>query len=274
MLLEATGLTHAFEPEAPVLSGVELHLDPEVPTALIGPNGAGKTTLLHCLAGLLEATEGEVRLDGERLDSLARRAIARRISVVPQARPAAFAFSALEYTMMGRHAHSGRFALDGVTERELAMDALRSMAVEDLATRPMTQLSGGEAQRVIMARTIASGAPIWLLDEPTANLDVAHRIAVLQTVRQHCRDGGAALTVVHDLNLVEGWFDRVVVLAAGRIVADGSPDEVLTPQLFEEAFGIRMIRISDGDRRAWVADVDPDATSDVEEDVSDRGVSA
>lgn len=269
--LEATEATHAFEANA-VFTDVDLRLEPEIPTALIGPNGAGKTTLLRCLAGLIEPTRGAVVLDGERMSKLSRRDVARRISVVPQAQPAAFAFSALEFVMMGRHARTRRFSLDGPAQRDRAREALAEMGVAEFADRPMTHLSGGEAQRVIMARTIASDAPYWLLDEPTANLDVAHRIAVLQMVRAHCRDGGVALAVVHDLNAVEGWFDRVVVLANGEVAADGPPSEVLTPTLFERAFGIRMRRLSDGGRSAWVPDVDPNAARSVEQVVPETGV--
>lgn len=265
MALEARHLTHRFGPDVPVLDAVDLSIEPGRSYAVIGPNGAGKSTLVRLLAGLLAPTSGHVLVDDASLQELDRRTAARRISVVPQARPSAFAFTALEFVLMGFHARQSRFSLDGAAQRDAALRALERLQVGALAGRSMTTLSGGEAQRVVMARTIVSDAVYWLLDEPTASLDVAHRVALMRVVREHCDGGGAALAVVHDINLVERWFDEVIVIAGGVIVARGKPADTLHPDLLEAAFGIAMRRIWDGRDAAWIPapsmNVDPDGVA-------------
>ena len=263
MTLEACGLGHSYG-ERPVVRQLDLSLKSGECVALIGPNGAGKTTVLRALAGLLEPASGVVKLNGTPLSSIRREEIARSVSVVPQARPAAFAFTALEYVLMGFHARVARFQLEGDAERASAHAALEVMGVAEFASRPMTQLSGGEAQRVVMARTIASGAAIWLLDEPTSNLDIGHQIALLEAVRRHCDDGGTALAIVHDPNLANRWFDRVVVLADGVLVAEGEPDQCLTEDVFRTAFGVGMRFVGDEKAGAWVPMLDPEPPRSVE----------
>ena len=249
--LAARALSHSYG-ETRVLSEVDVRLAPGDCVAMVGPNGAGKTTLLRCLAGTLPPTEGAVTLDGTDIGELDRRGVARRISVVPQARPAVFAFTALEFAMMGFHAQLGRFSLEGVNQRTAALRALEAMGVASLAGRNMNELSGGEAQRVVMARTILSGATYWLLDEPTANLDLSHQVSLLETVRRHCDEGGAALAILHDLGLAERFFDRVVVLHDGTVAADGPPDAVLNAELLERVFEVPMARLSSAEGSAWI----------------------
>lgn len=270
MTLAARGLAYGFSADTDIVAGVDLDLGDGEAVALIGPNGAGKTTLLRLLGGLLVPRAGTVTLGGTPIGDLTRREVARRISMVPQAQPPAFGFTALEFVLMGFHASSSRFSLDGPGQQSAARDALKAMAVDAYERRPMTQLSGGEAQRVLMARTIASNTPVWLLDEPTANLDLRHQVALLDAVRRHCDDGGSALAIVHDPNLVERWFDRVVVLSEGSILTEGDPRAVLTPEVFETAFGLRM-RYLDGDGHgAWVTDLDPVDARRVEDDATSR----
>lgn len=256
-MLQARAVSHSYGAKS-VLADVDVSLKPGECVALIGPNGAGKTTLLRILCGILEPLSGRVEIDGASLASQSRRQIARRISVVPQSRPPAFAFSAMEFVLMGFHARAGRFSLDGNQQRDAATDALERLGVGEFAHRSMTALSGGEAQRVVMARTIVSGADHWLLDEPTASLDMAHQLALLKVVRQHCNEGGAALAILHDVNLVERWFDRVLVLADGQLIGGGPPGEVLTPATLQAAFGLPMRRIEQGGGAAWIPDVDPE----------------
>jgi len=251
--LAALAVSHSFGDE--VLRSVDLAVEPGECVALVGPNGAGKTTLLRCLAGTLTPTTGRVTIDGVPHAELDRREVARRVSVVPQVRPPAFSFTALEFVMMGFHARLGRFALEGESERAAAERALETMTIGHLAGRAMTQISGGEAQRVVMARTLVSGATYWLLDEPTANLDLSHQVSLLDTVRRHCDDGGAALAILHDLGLVERSFDRVVVLSEGAVVADGPPRDVLDANLLHSTFGVPMTRLSDDRGAAWIVAV-------------------
>ena len=237
----------------------------------MGPNGAGKTTLLRVLAGLLVPDSGSVTVDGSSVAARSRRDMARKFSIVRQTRSTGFGFRVLEFVMMGFHAQLSRFALEGQTQREAAERALERMGVGALAHRTMSQLSAGEVQRVAMARTLVAETPYWLLDEPTANLDLAHQLSLLGAVREHVDQGGAALCIVHDPNLVEPTFDRVLVLAAGSVVVDGPPQQALTPGLFEEVFDVPMRRLQHGELKAWTPALDPPADSPVEDNMTSTG---
>lgn len=251
MTLEARGVSHNFG-DQPILRDVNLEIAAGERVALIGANGAGKTTLLRILAGALTPTHGTALLGGVSLDELSAKQRAQQISVVPQASPPAFGFRALEIVLMGFHARLGALSLESAAQVAQAHAALDALDIAHLADRPMTQLSGGEAQRVIMARTLVSQAPFWLLDEPTASLDLQHQLALLDKITQHCDDGGAALAIVHDPNLVERAFDRVVVLADARIVSDGPPAEALNVETFQHVFGVAMRYVGARGDGAWV----------------------
>jgi iron complex transport system ATP-binding protein len=251
--LEAHNLTKTFA-QTHVLQDVALAIAPGDSVALIGPNGVGKTTLMRILAGLLEPTSGLVELDGEDLHDTDRRHIAKKLSVVPQARPHVFEFSALEVVLMGFHARSGRFSLPSKRQQERALDAMERLEVADLAERPASVLSGGELQRVLMARTMVTDTDLWLLDEPTANLDLRHQVALLDRVAAHCEAGGSALAVLHDLALVDRYFDRVVVLDAGSVVADGPTATTLDEALLSEVFEVGLRGGEVAGRRVWVVE--------------------
>ncbi|MFU8807166.1 MAG: ABC transporter ATP-binding protein [Bradymonadaceae bacterium] len=251
MKLIATKIEHGFGP-APLLRGIDLELHPGEAVAIVGPNGVGKTTLIRLIAGLLTIQRGEVLLDDTPLGDLTRRRIARQIAIVPQARHQVFDFSAIELVLMGFHARSARFSLPSSAQEEAAARAMDRLAIADLKHRPASVLSGGELQRVLMARAMVSLAPIWLLDEPTSNLDLKHQLALLDMVREHCDTGGSALAVLHDLPTVHRFFDRVLVLHEGRIAAQGAPDDVLTPEVVSEVFETPMIRGMVDGRVVWV----------------------
>lgn len=249
--LTGRNLTHGFGAD-PLFTDITLTVSAGESLAIIGPNGVGKTTLLRVLAGLLTPQKGDVLLDDTAITTMPRRTVARAITVVPQARPQVFDFSALELVLMGFHARSKRFSLPSQAEQQSAREAMSRLAIEDLASRPASVLSGGELQRVLMARAMVSAAPIWLLDEPTASLDLKHQLALLEQVYTHCRNGGSAVAILHDLALVHRFFDRVLVLHQGRILAQGRPDEVLTPQVVSTVFDTPMIRGTVDGRVVWV----------------------
>lgn len=205
---------------------------------LIGPNGAGKTTLLRLMAGLIEPTSGSIYLEGRRLRDMARREVARVVAMVQQKPAAEFAFSVEEVVGMGRHPHRGRFDLESDHDRELIQEAMALTATSDLADRRITEISGGEQQRVVLARALAQEAKLLLLDEPTSNLDPLHQFQVLQVLRGQVRRGLAVVASLHDLGLASRFCDRLVLLKHGGILAQGSPEQVLLPENLREAFRI------------------------------------
>lgn len=219
--------------------------------ALIGPNGSGKTTVLRLLAGLLAPTRGAARLEGRDLRRWSRREVARRVAVVPQDTHLDFAFTVRDVVAMGRHAHLGRFQPEGAHDRAVIEQAMARADVLHLRERLVTELSGGERQRVLIARSLATEAPAILLDEPTANLDVAHALETYELCRALANEGKTIVTAVHDLNAAARYADHVAVMQAGRCVAQGGPAEVLNERLLAEVFGVAAEAFRS--RAGWMA---------------------
>lgn len=236
--LEAVGVRYVAEGGEVLIDGVDLAIAPGTVTAIVGPNGAGKTTLLRLLAAELAATAGEVRIDGVLVGSLGAAELATRRAVLPQHTLLQFAFSCLDVVMMGRFAAAPRSDESVVAT---AMDATDTSA---LADRIYPTLSGGEQTRVSLARVLAQEAPVLLLDEPTASLDLRHQELVMGTMRDLARAGAAVVTVVHDLQLAARHADRVVVLAEGRVAADGTVSEVMRAEVLEPVYGHRITTVA------------------------------
>lgn len=205
--------------------------------AVLGPNGAGKSTLVRLLSGALRADKGEIRLFGEPIHALDRKALARRVAVVPQTTPAALGFSVREVVMMGRAPHQGGW-MSASPEDEAAVEkALRACDLEALAKRPLAELSGGEQKRAAIARALAQEGAILVLDEAAAHLDVRHSIAVHEVVRREVEERGlACLAVLHDLNVAAQYADKVALLKEGKLVAFGSIEEVMTYARLKDVF--------------------------------------
>jgi len=242
-MLEARDITVRYGPR-PAVSGVSLTLAPHQVTAIIGPNGAGKSTMLRTLNGGLEPAAGELLLDGERLSSYSRRAIARRVAVVAQEADLRFPVTVFEFVLGGRYAWASTAGWGWETSRdvEITREVLRETQLELLSSRLMNELSGGERQRAVLARALATEAGVLLLDEPTANLDLAHQAAILALVRSRCNTrGAAALVVTHDINLAAEFSNQVLLMKDGRTVAFGRPEEVLTPEILKEVFAVRVL---------------------------------
>jgi iron complex transport system ATP-binding protein len=196
---------------------------------ILGPNGSGKTTLLKLLGGLLRPVDGRVRLDGQDIRELTRRALARRIAVVPQETRLAFDYSVLDVVLMGRYPHLGAFELESGTDEAIARDAMEATHTLALAARPFETLSGGEKQRVVIASALAQSASIMLLDEPTAALDPGYQVEVASLLRTLNRQRGVTMAVAtHDLNLAAGLCHELVLLRDGTVIAAGPTREVLT----------------------------------------------
>jgi iron complex transport system ATP-binding protein len=239
-LLTAQNISFAYDgrPVLPVLKDVSLAVEAGEFVGLIGANGSGKTTLLRILLGVAPAS-GEVRLCGDSLKTLDRREVARRATMVPQDTRVDFAFTSRDIVAMGRTPYLGRFKPEGGADKEAIARAMRETGTTEFAERPVTELSGGERQRVHLARALAQETSVILLDEPTANLDLAHQFEALELVRGFTRAGGAALAAIHDLILASRFCDRLLLLSDGKIVAAGSPAEVITESNLACHFALR-----------------------------------
>lgn len=218
----------------PVVDGVDLAVGAGELVALVGPNGAGKSTLLAALAGDVPC-EGTVLLGGRELRGYRAAELARTRAVLPQHATLSFPFTAGEVVRMGRAPWHGRPESD--RDELLVGTAMRRTGTSAFAGRPFPALSGGEQARVALARVLAQAAPVLLLDEPTAALDLRHQEEVLATARERAGAGDAVVVVLHDLGLAAAYADRVVVLADGRVTGHGPPAEVFTEQLLSRVYG-------------------------------------
>ena len=240
-MLEAKNITVNYGLREAV-AGVSLLPKPGEVIAIIGPNGAGKSTFLRALNGALPVSGGQVLLDGNPLSSFARRAVARQIAVVAQESDLRFPVTVMEFVLGGRHASTTAWGWETERDVEIAREVLRETELEAFGARLMNELSGGERQRAVLARALATEASVFLLDEPTANLDLAHQATMLRLVRARCDDHKAAAVVVtHDVNLAAEFADRVLLMKEGRAIAIGPPGDVLTPELLRKVFDLEVL---------------------------------
>ncbi len=214
-------------PSRNVLHGIDLDFQSGTMTAILGPNGCGKTTLVSSLSGVLKPESGVVEVKGRPVQDYKPRELAGIMAVLPQKVEPAFGLSVKSMVMMGRYAHgSGFFGYDSEDER-ICSEAMSTVGITHLEYRSVSELSGGEFQRVLMARTIAQQAGIMILDEVASEIDVAGKIEVFDLLRRMNAEGATVICVIHDLNLAALYFDRLVFLSEGRIVLDGSPSAVI-----------------------------------------------
>lgn len=221
-----------------LLAGLDLDVPCGLVTLLVGRNGSGKTTLLNVLGGLREPEAGRVELDGQDVRSMDPRERARRVTVIPQDSDSPFEFTGRELVMMGRHPHIARFGSPAAADQAAVDRALDMADAVEFADRPITTLSGGERQRVSVARALATEAEIVLADEPTANLDLDHALALLDLFRGLASAGRTVVLVSHDLNLTAPAADRVAILHDGQIRCVSEPSEALAPDTLREVFGV------------------------------------
>jgi iron complex transport system ATP-binding protein len=206
--------------------------------ALLGPNGSGKSTLIRCLSGVLEPTGGSVRLDADNISNLSPKEIAKQVAVVPQSEDSVFEFTVYDIVAMGR------YPWEDFDDGHIKW-AIENAGCQELAQRRITELSGGEKQRVLFARALAQGGHVLLLDEPTAHMDVGYQIATLSTARELARQNHAVVIALHDLNLASGFADRAVLLHNGRVASEGTVESVLSNGEVERVYGASFDRIRD-----------------------------
>jgi iron complex transport system ATP-binding protein len=223
-----------------IVDGASLDLRAGELTVLIGPNGAGKTTLMRALAGLIPA-EGRIDIDGTALSALTVRERARRIAYLPQGHVFHWPMPVAAVVALGRYAYADAFSTLSDGDRRAVANALAATGTEAFATRAVTTLSGGERARVALARALACEAPILLADEPTVSLDPRHQLVVMELLARAAHGGGAVLAIGHDLSLAARFADRIMIMDRGRLVADGTPRDVLTVERIAAVFGVEAV---------------------------------
>ena len=245
--------------KTPVLSGLDLSVASGTITGILGPNGSGKTTLVRLASAVLRPTFGRVTLFGDPIASLPTRERARRVAVVPQETYPVFDFTVEDIVRMGRAPHLGLLGLEGPRDRRIALEAMERCEIEQLASRSFRAVSGGERQRVMLARALTQEARLLLLDEPTAFLDLKHRLAVYALLGRLHRETGLTVVVVsHDINLAARHCDRLVLLRRGAIAADGTPDEVLRPEPLRAVYEVDVeVRTDPSSGRPFVIPLTP-----------------
>jgi len=206
---------------------------------LIGPNGSGKTTLIDLMLATLAPSRGTVRLRGREVREYSHRQKALEMALVPQDFRINFDFTVYEVVMMGRHPHVPRFANPGPADRAVVQAVLAELEITGLSGRLITQLSGGEKQRVIVARALAQATPVLILDEATSNLDIQHSLHILQVLKRRQREAGTTvIAAIHDLNFAAAYCDEIILLHQGRLVTTGPPKDVLSHDRLQEVFAI------------------------------------
>jgi iron complex transport system ATP-binding protein len=240
-MLAARNITVNYDDRV-VLRDVSLNVEPGKVIAIIGANGAGKSTLLRALNGSVDVASGKVLLDDQSIKTYSRRGVARSVAVVAQEPELRFPVTVMDFVLGGRYAWSNAWGWENARDIKIVTEVLREAALQEFAHRLMNELSGGERQRVVLARALATQARILLLDEPTANLDLAHQATMLALVRSRCDRGQtAAVVVTHDINLAAEFADQILLLKDGRTIAGGTPSEVLTEERLQEVFDLRVL---------------------------------
>ncbi len=239
-MLQVESLSVSYGERA-VLHEVSFSVERGTVLGLIGPNGAGKSTLIRALSGVLATQSGRVLVDGRSLSGMSAPDVARHIAVVPQAHNLPPAFTAWETVLLGRTPYLNWLGQVSKRDEEIARDAMRRTDTLKLADRRVGELSGGEQQRLLLARALAQATPILLLDEPTSNLDLQYQISLLEQVRRLTRqDELSVVMVMHDLNLVARYCDQAALLVEGRIAKMGDIESVLTARILSEAYHLPL----------------------------------
>jgi iron complex transport system ATP-binding protein len=241
MALDIHNLSHSYG-DLPVLQNLTFSVRKGDFFIIIGPNGSGKTTLLKLISGILKSQNGQLKILERSIADYPRKTLARTIAFVPQTIPGDFPFTVTEVVLMGRSPYLGMLGLERVEDLEIAQQAITFTGIEHLADRKLDQLSGGEQQRVFIARAICQQPQVILLDEPTASLELAHQVRLMDLMERLKTDKGVTVVMVsHDVNLAAMYGDHLLLLNQGQIARIGPPEEVLTFQTLEEVYGCTLL---------------------------------
>lgn len=237
--LEVLDLTAGYDSRA-VVRGVSFTAPPGEIVGLIGPNGSGKSTILKCISRVIAPYGGRVLWNSQDLGKFTRSQLSRLVATVPQNPHLPEAFTALEVVLMGRHPHLGLLRYEGERDLALCRRAMEATTTYHLSGRRMGEVSGGERQRVVIARALAQEPQVLLLDEPTAHLDINHQLEVMELVRG-LGVGRAVVVAIHDLNLASLFCHRLVLLQEGQVFTQGPPEEVVTPENIRAVYGVEVL---------------------------------
>ena len=238
LCIEVHGLKISYDTH-PVLDHAEFKVERGDLVALLGANGAGKSTLLRCISRILQPSAGHILLDGQELRQLGSKEAARLMAVVPQETAADFDFTVEDIVMMGRFPYLGRFQKESKEDRDIVRRSMEMTGVSHLAERSIATLSGGEKQRVVIARAVCQQPEVMLLDEPTANLDIGYQSMLLGlTARLNREREVTVIAAIHDINLAVHHFDRFILLSGGRVLAAGRAEEVITAENIQKSYGV------------------------------------
>ena len=239
-ILQASGLGWSAGTTR-ILESVDIELRRGELLGVIGPNGAGKTTLLRLLAGILQPTNGDVRLDGRALSGMSARERARRIAFMSQESTQALPFTVMEVLMMGRYPHLRRFEGEGAEDLSRARQTLSYVGLSGFEDRSMVQLSGGERQLVLFAKALMQDTEVLVLDEPSSSLDIGHQDRIFSMTQELAREKKAVVTSVHNLGVAAEYCSRLLLLERGTVAAGGRAEEVLRPQTLDRVYGVRTL---------------------------------
>ena len=240
-MLDVKNITAGYDGKV-VLHDVSMKAEPGQFVGLLGPNGSGKTTLLRVISGILNAKQGQVLLEGTEVKKISRGKLARTMACLPQDLAMDLPFTVREVTLMGRSPHLPFFGGEMPEDFRIAEKAMELADVSGLADSLITEISGGERQRALLAMCLAQQPQVLLLDEPTNHLDIAHQLSALDLIRKlNQQNNMTVIAVFHDLNLASEYCDRLVVLKEGVVEAFGTPQEVLTPDMILNVYGAKVV---------------------------------
>ena len=231
----------------PILKDVCIELAGSEVLGVVGPNGAGKSTLIRCIDRILKPQRGSILLDGRDINEMRLMELAKRMGYVPQSTSQIFPVTVFDTVLMGRRPHLGWRSSE--KDEEKVLDVLQMLNIENLAMRDINELSGGQQQKVFIARALVQEPDVLLLDEPTSNLDIRHQLEVMEIITSIVREKKiSAIMAIHDLNLASRYADRIVMLNGGTIIDAGNPSSVLTPKNIKQVYGVEAVVRNESER--------------------------
>ena len=238
-----------------ILKNICMELAPAEVLGIVGPNGAGKSTLLRCIDRILKPQRGSILLDEREIKRMSLMEIARRMGYVPQTSSRVFPATVFDTVLMGRRPHIGWRSSE--KDNEKVLEALKLLEIEQFALRDFNELSGGQQQKVLIARALAQEADVLLLDEPTSNLDIRHQLEAMDIIKKLVKEKGiSAIMAIHDLNLGSRYSDRVIMLNGGTIIDAGNPSSVLTPENIKQVYGVEAV-VRNESGRPYIVPISP-----------------